>query len=550
MRVSRLAVWIMAIAATAGIPTLAAHAQSVENPGPPLRGPAVDCASLLGAFGPDGMVEMAVPQAEGTDVKLSLWKGTFDVTTPAHCLVRGSMARRTGTDGKPYAIGFELRLPARWNGRFLFQGGAHLAGRLHAAVGGAGTNNPLASGFAIVTTDSGHREGDGPGGEVDFAFDAQARIDFAYNGVARTTIAAKMLIQRYYGMAAQHSYFIGCSEGGRQGMMAAQRFPSFFDGIASGAPSLHLANISAARTFRNQSLAPFAPRDEKGVPDLSKTLSQADLQLVASSATAACDGLDGIRDGIIANRGACRFTPETLLCKPGQTSGCLTREKLSMVKAVTGPATTSAGHMLYPGFPIDAGIGDLAWYIGHVTYPRGEDDRGRFILYTTPPITDVSPFLFDLDQWEEKAAAMNALIDPASADLSSFAERGGKILFYHGISDPYMSANSLVRYYERLKASAGGEAKARDFSRLFLAPGMGHCTGGPAPNRVDMLSALVDWVEKGHAPERLIASGQADRPDRTRPLCPYPLYAHYEGGDREKAASFACRRQQGAGTID
>lgn len=541
MRMHSLAACIAAIGVVAGVATYGERANSAESQTPSAHGPSINCASLLGKFEPDGIIEVAAPQAAGSRVQLSQWRGQFDVTTPAHCLVRGSMAQRTGIDGKPYAIGFELRLPDKWNGRLLFQGGAHLGGRLHAAVGGVGTDNPLEKGFAIVTTDSGHRELKEPGGETAFAYDPQARIDFAYNGVVRTTVAARMLLQRYYGTQPTRSYFVGCSEGGRQGMLATQRFPAFFDGVVAGAPSLHLTNIAAARTFRNQSLAPFAPRDQDGRPDLTKTVTQADLQLVADRLVSECDELDGLKDGIVANRRACTFQLDALLCKPGQTTGCLGDDKVKMIKSVTAKTTTSTDHTLYPAFPIDTGIGEPAWYQGQITSPHGEDDRSRFVIYTTPPLEDVSPFTLNLDQWEEKTASMNALMDPTSADLTSFQKRGGKILFYHGTSDPYMSVNATTQYYEQLAATSGGEAQVNSFARLFVVPGMGHCTGGLSPNRFDLLTAVVNWVEKGETPQGLIAHGQADHPNRTRPLCPYPTYAHYKGGDPESAASFDCR---------
>ena len=299
--------------------------------------------------------------------------GGITAELPAHCLYRGTWSPRTAADGQRFGIGFELRLPEHWNGGFEFQGGGGLDGVLSASYGTtAGANPPaLARGFAVASTDGGHRSGS----MVDphFALDQQARIDYAYNAVDKTTWLAKALIARYYGHSPRRSYFVGCSNGGRQAMMVAQRLPLEFDGVVAGDPSFRLTRTNVAEAWNEIVLARAAPRDSDGRPILSQALSQADLQLVARAVVKECDAHDGLADGMINDYRACHFDPTLLSCKGSKSPDCLTGEQVGALKSLMEGPHDSHGRPLYAAFPYDAGIGDPAFYRMHFgTSPTGQ----------------------------------------------------------------------------------------------------------------------------------------------------------------------------------
>ncbi|MET0984165.1 MAG: tannase/feruloyl esterase family alpha/beta hydrolase [Steroidobacteraceae bacterium] len=506
--------------------------------------PALACADMTRQSFGDVVIESASPVAAGSKVVTFLGA---TVTLPAHCLLSGAIAKRTGIDGKPYQITFELRLPDRWNGRFLMQGGGGLDGFLSPAVGGFSPNdNALQRGFAVVSTDFGHRDSRKPGEAGDFGLDPQARRDYAYNAQDRVTVTAKRLVSAYYDKAPHHSYFNGCSGGGRQGMIMSQRFPTYYDGIVSGSPAIHLTDLSVSMFGRYQAAARLVPKGADGMPDLAKAISDADLKLVADAVVAKCDTGDGIKDGIIHNMKACTFDPNTLLCSAGKTESCLSQDKLTMVKAMVAPTVDSKGNVLYPGVPWDAGIGDPTWRMFRLTGMPGQTvlqgSRGAFVLFMTPPAPDENPFTTDIDRWQTRAAEMARMTHPVDPDLSAFRKHGGKILFHHGYSDQIMSANDMIDYYDKVVALNGSVDNTQEFARMFIVPGMLHCFGGPGMTDFNTLDAIVDWVEKGKAPDRIIASNERVFPGRTRPLCPYPAQTMYKGGDPEKADSFECRR--------
>jgi feruloyl esterase len=468
------------------------------------------------------------------------------IELPAHCLFQGTLAPRTGADGQRLGIGFELRLPMAWNGEFVFQGGGGLDGVLspsYGAVGGA-TPPALARGFAVVSTDGGHRSGSMT--DARFALDQQGRIDYAYNAVDKTTLLAKALISRFYGQSPRHSYFIGCSNGGRQAMVAAERLPMEFDGIVAGDPSFHLTRVNLDEAWNEIIAARAAPKDAQGRPILGSLFSESDLQLVAASVLKKCDGLDGLVDGMINDYRACRFDPAVLTCKAAKSADCLTSQQVTALKEVMEGPRDSQGRALYASFPYDAGIGDPAFRRMHFgTSPTAQTNSADATLgfdslryYSlTPPDPGFDPMKFDFDRDPARLAQTAKINDADATYLESFA-RHGKLILYHGLSDQGLSPLDTVAWYERAKSENPGPIT--DWARLFLVPGMTHCAGGPSTDRFDMLTAIDDWVDHGRPPERVVATGKSF-PGQTRPLCPYPRIARYTGGDPKTESSFACK---------
>lgn len=461
---------------------------------------------------------------------------------PEHCWLQGRIDERTGADGKPYHTGFELRLPTQWNGRLMYQGGGGNDGVLNNAVGrntGARgwADHGLGRGFAAVSTDAGHQS---PSPE--FGLDPQARIEHAYRAHERTALTARALLATYYGRAADRSYFVGCSGGGRQGMMFTQRYPAFFDGVVAVAPAMRVsegATIAAAWTV--QKLRAVAPG---GV--LSKALSDAQLKRVATEILDRCDATDGLKDGLVNDTAGCRIDPKALVC-PAGGDGCLSSEQAqALADVMAGPRNAKGA--LYVGWPWDPGIADAgwrAWTMG--TAPEGAPNARHVTLmagalgheFVTPPDPALSTLNFDFERDPPRMAAFHREYGTADdVELKAFRERKGKLLFFHGMADPIFSALEMVDYQRRLNAR---HADAATWSRTFLVPGMTHCAGGPATDDFDGLAAIVAWVEQGRAPDRVEARGTQAMPGISRPLCPYPKRALYTGGDEKAAGSFECR---------
>jgi feruloyl esterase len=457
-----------------------------------------------------------------------------------------------GSDGIHYGVRFELRLPDGWNGRLLSMGGGGLDGLVYAAVGNQGMpdsgapETALARGYAVVSSDGGHDESllPRPGA---FGRDPQSFTDYAYGSVRAATLAAQAVVATHYEARPTRTYYMGCSTGGREGLMAAQRYPELFDGIIAGAPAFHLTRAMLAQAWNDQSFARALPGEANRRPDISVALSDADLQLVAHAVLARCDALDGVADGLVSHPAACRFNPATLACKaPGQNS-CLSAPKLQALERVFGGAHDSSGRALHPGFPWDAGIASAGWrqwMLGDQRMPAlnmliTDDAVNGVALRGQSPAIDIMAFDFDRDTARVDASAPE--LNATSTDYSALRKRGTKLLLYSGMSDPVFSASDLIQYYQSVATAAGGLATTQEFARLFLVPGMAHCMGGPALDRFDTLAALEQWVEAGKAPASLPASGNAF-PGRSRPLCAYPKHAQYLGrGDTEKAESFQCR---------
>lgn len=491
------------------------------------QGLAVEEARLVPAGKPEGAAADAAP-------------------LPEHCVFRATLDKRTGAAGQQLGIGMDIRLPTAWNGRFVFEGGGGLDGVLHASYGalGGGVDPPaLARGFAVASTDGGHRGSSNI--DPKFALDQQARLDYAYGAVDRTTLVAKALLVQFYGRPAAHAYFLGCSNGGRQAMMATQRLPLMFDGVVAGDPSFRLTRTNIAEAWNEIVLARAAPRNAQGRPVLSRVLSEADLQRVADAVLKECDGKDGLVDGMINDYKACRFDPAVLACKGDHAAGCLAPAQVTALQAIMAGPHDSAGHALYASFPYDAGIAEPAFHRMHFGSATNGDldaadatlgfDSLRY-LALTPADPGFDPMRFDFDRDPARTAESAKFVDADAVSLQSFAAHG-KLILYHGLSDQGLSPRDTADWYQRMQAANGGDVHG--WARLFLVPGMLHCAGGPATDRFDMLAAIQDWVEAGHAPDRIIARGKAFL-GVTRPLCPYPQVARYKGGDPASEASFAC----------
>jgi pimeloyl-ACP methyl ester carboxylesterase len=507
---------------------------------------------------PLGLTVKATYNAGGIQSPNPLWRPsstTQGPNLPAHCIVSGVMDKRIGSDNKPYETRFELRLPQAWTGRLLYQGGGGNDGIVNPATGrNTGTlgdyGSALSKGFAAVTTDAGHQ-----GGGPEFGFEPQARIDKAYAAHDRVARTAKAIIAGYYGQAVGKSYFLGCSGGGRQGMMFAQRYPDYFDGVISVAPAMSVASkATAAAAWDTQLFLKIAPADAQGRPILSKAFSDSDLNLVATGINKACDGQDGLVDGMVNNTKACRFTPETLQCSGAKTSDCLSKEQVqALISAFAGPVNKQ-GEKVYATQPWDPGIaapGWRGWKLGNAPDSQNNSNNIRLMggalgmVFSTPANAELSTTNFDLEKDFGKFEIFSRHYDTYRDDkMNTYFNRGGKFMIVHGMADGIFSADESINYFERLAANYGGIDAVQSKARLFLVPGMNHCSGGSATDKFDAIDAMVNWVEKGNAPNRIEAQALPNHPqfpNRSRPLCPYPSYAKFSGqGNTEVSNNFTC----------
>ncbi len=477
------------------------------------------CAALAGQAVGEVAITAATFHAAGRAIPGG--QGGPGFTTAPHCLVEGTVGQRTGARGVAYGIGFELALPVNWQGRFLLQGGGGLNGSIRPATGpvAAGASNALARGFAVASHDSGHK---GAGFDPSFYADQRAALDFAETSVRTVTLAARAITERFYSAAPHHSYMAGCSTGGREGMLASQRYPELFDGIIVGAPAMRPGHgnlaIELAQVQLNATQAPEISTPA-GFDAVERLVIEREL-------TRQCDGLDGRTDGILANVEACRaFDPAALQCRPGQTSQCIAPAKVAVLREAF------AGRDFYTAIPWDTGITyggpGIAGYL-----PSGQS--GPFGPATTARDMDVPARLHAL-QWD----AVGRLTDTAYwTNLSTYLARGSKIMFYHGVSDPWFSAHDTYDYFSRARAANGPETWD-NAARFYMIPGMLHCGGGNAFGQIDLLGPMVEWAERGTAPAGLTATRVGGAPG-ARPLCPHPQYPHYVGGDPDAAGSYQC----------
>jgi len=452
---------------------------------------------------------------------------------PEYCDVLGT------THG---SVVFNVRLPTSgWNGKLYFGGNMGFAGHIR-----FNTTTGLSRGFATVSTDTGHTILNPDFGILDASWalnNVPAEIDFGYRAVHESTVVGKQVVRAFYGHAPRRSYFDGCSNGGRQALQEAARYPDDYDGIIAGAPVLDETGLMTGYVWDMQAL--HATEDSSDIP-LEK------LSLIGNAVLAQCDALDGLADGLIDDPRKCHFDPASLLCAVADGPDCLTATQVQALRAIYAGPSTSRGEQLYPGFPPGGETPDLS-FNGWDFWLVNSADNGpslqfilmdQFLRYLAfrPDRPDFDFHTFDFDRSPAQMRAIAALLNPSS-DLSAYRRSGGKLLMYQGWSDAAQSASRTVEYFHDLKRQT---PHGSDFVRLFMAPGMFHCSGGPGPNDFDSLGALEAWVEHGRAPESMIATHFSDdtgEPDRTRPLCPYPQIARYVGsGSIDDAASFRCVR--------
>jgi feruloyl esterase len=421
-------------------------------------------------------------------------------------------------------IAFELWLPLEnWNGKFVAVGNGGYSGQIWYPF----MPGPLSKGYAVASTDTGH---EGNGFDASFAIGHPEKlIDFAYRAVHELAVTSKALVQAFYARAPTRNYWTGCSSGGRQGLMSAQRYPVDFDGIVAGAPASYMTRLSTKFAVNL-----LTTHKEGGLVSSEK------LGLLHKAVIAACDGTDKVPDGVLENPAACRFDPTTLQCRAGAntTADCLTPAELDSVRTAYAPFEHTGTKTRYPGLAFGSETG-WATQLGPMFPKPVPLGLGTFVITFQNPQWDYHTL--DLDRDLPKVDATVGMMDAIDPNLAPFFARGGKLLQYHGWSDPGIPGQSSIDYYEAVRAKTG-DAKLGDHYRLFMAPGMDHCAGGEGPDRFDTLTAIDAWVEKNAAPDLLIAAKMKDGAVvRTRPLCPYPQLAVYRGtGSTDDAASFTC----------
>ena len=436
---------------------------------------------------------------------------------PAFCRVAATL-----TPSKESDIKIELWLPASgWNGKFQAVGNGGWNGNIDTNALATG----LRRGYATASTDTGHEGGGGP-----WMQNTEKVVDYGHRAVHEMTVKSKAIIAAFYESAPKFSYFNGCSAGGRQGLKAAQRYPDDFDGIVAGAPALNATGRAAFSMWVAQNL-----RKEEG-----SYIPAPKYPAINAAVLQACDGLDGVKDGVVENPRACKFDPKVLACTAGDSDSCLTPPQVEAARKMYEPVKhAKTGKEIFPGLAYGS---ELGWstFGGQQPFAIGAQMYQHMVF--KDPNWDYKTLNFDthadlVDKLE------NGVINAMDANLRPFAASGGRLLIYHGWADPQIPAASSVQYYQRVLDTMGGAGKAKDNARLFMVPGMNHCGGGVGTATVDWLAALEQWVEQGKAPDQIPASRVANgKTDRTRPLCAYPQVATYKGsGSTDEAASFTCK---------
>ena len=445
--------------------------------------------------------------------------GDMFKSLPTFCRIAATLKPTSDSD-----IKIEIWMPASgWNGKFMAVGNAGWAGTIsYTAI-----SVPLTRGYAVASTNTGHA---GTLDDASFALGHPERaIDFGYRAVHEMTVKGKAIISAYYGNAPRLSYWNGCSTGGRQALMEAQRFPADFDGLIAGAPANYLTHLLAQSLW----IAQAVHKDEAGY------IPPAKYPLIHNAVLDACDALDGVKDGVLEDPTRCKFDPKVLECKGGDGPGCLTSPQLEAARKIYTPATNPrTRQQIFP--PLEPGS-ELGWAFKAGPQPNSMAvSYWRYVVFKDPN-WDYKTFNFDSDLALADRIE-NGNLNATNPDLKSFFGRGGKLLQYHGWSDPLISPRNSINYYKSVLETLGGASKLNESYRLFMAPGMEHCGGGDGLSDFDPISALEQWVETGKAPDQISASRMRDgKTDRTRPLCPYPQVAKYKGtGSTDDAANFSC----------
>lgn len=563
-------------------------------------GDAPPAAQGPGPAGPSGPDEPALPQLAaavgapliGTCADLSAFSHANTVISSAttvaagilkvagkdigeHCLVVGKMHERvSAVDGQTYAIGFQMRLPVAWSGRYMYQGNGGTDGNVSPATGAVGSGGPLSNalyrGFAVISSDAGHSGTQNPL----FGMDPIARVDYGYGAVQKLTPMAKALIKAAYGKLPDRSYIGGSSNGGRHAMVAAARFAADYDGVLANSPGFNLPKAAAAQLYSAQQFRKIAT-DET---DLETAFPLAERQMVAQKILDRCDALDGATDGLVQDIEGCRTAfnlfSHVPTCAGARDGTCLTAAQKSAIDAMYYGPVNSRGQQLYATQPYDPGLATSGWASWKFSASVGNarDPVAVGIIFQVSPIPSIATnittsrafafgYNFDLDypklfQTDSiyTESALSFMTPPNPAKLDTLRDRGAKMIVVQGASDGVFSIDDTKRWYDDLDAENNG--KAAKFVRFFRVPGMNHSSGGIATDQYDALEALIAWVEQGIAPDRIVASARgpgnpggvnnlvpaAWAADRTRPLCPYPKVARYNGsGDVERAENFTCK---------
>lgn len=439
----------------------------------------------------------------------------------AFCRVAATLAPTADSD-----IKIEVWMPvAGWNGKFQGVGNGGWAGMIsYPAMAEA-----IARGYATASTDTGHT-----GESGSFALGHPEKfVDYAWRAVHEMTVAAKSIVAAFYDRQPRRSYWNGCSTGGRQGLMEAQRFPLDYDGIIAGAPANPRSMLNAANLAMHQALW----------RDPASAISADKYPLIHDAVLAACDGIDGVKDRLIQDPTRCQFDPAVLACKTGgDTQACLTPPQVEAARTIMSPVRTRSGRQVSarrePGSEIGWGF-----FFGSGPNPTPlVADSFKYLVFKDPN-WDWRTFDLERDLAKAEAAGELKIGDAVDSNLSAFATRGGKLLMYHGWSDALIAPGASIDYYNGVVAAMGGAGKTSEWMRLFMAPGMGHCRGGDGPSTFDAIAALDEWVEKNRPPDRMIATQvTGGSVTRSRPLCPYPQLAAYTGtGSIDDAVNFVCK---------
>lgn len=483
---------------------------------------------------------------------------------PEHCLVQGLMHERTGVNGN-YAIGFEMRLPKDWNGRFFYQANGGGDGVVATAVGAPGPGNDttaLSMGFAVLSSDAGHNSAQNNVGPAHFGLDPQARLDYGYQAVGKLTPMGRQVVNAAYGKVPDRMYMGGCSNGGRHAMVAASRYADQYDGILAGNPGFNLPKSAVQGAWDTQWLNTVAD----STAALSTAFTPAELNLVADRVLARCDALDGLKDGMVLDVQACQTTFKLDLdvptCSGARDGSCLSTAQKTAMGKIFGGAKNAAGTALHASFPYDPGMRSGGWSVWKYFINTTLGAGSLPYIFTTPPnllaptalVDGLLKYSMETDAPKISAtgglfteSAMSFMTPPDADRLFKLHDRGAKLMVYHGTADPVFSSDDTADWYNALRKTHGDDTA--NFARYYPVAGMNHCSGGVATDRFDMLTALVDWVEDGRAPNQITAAVRPANADlagtgwssaRTRPLCTFPKVARYRGGNAESAASFAC----------
>jgi feruloyl esterase len=490
-------------------------------PGHPLKAP-TSCESLSSMALPNTSVTFAklVPAGGFTLPEMGPAAVQQFSRLPAFCRVGATLAPSSDSD-----IKIEVWLPATdWNGKFQAVGNGGWAGAISYGALASG----LQERYATASTDAGHT-----GGNAAFAIGHPEKIvDFAYRAVHEMAVTSKAIIGGFYDRAPRLSYWTGCSTGGRQGLMEAQRYPADFDGIIAGAPANNQTQLCAWRLAA----------ESKVLQEPASVVPPAKLTLVNTAVLGACDALDGVTDGLLTDPQQCQFDAATLLCRGDDGNNCLTAPQVAAVRMGYAPLIRKTGELIYPGL-VPGGETGWTMLTGANPEPGGIDvGMFRYVAHEDPTWDWRT---FDVERDTALIDKKAGFIDATNPDLSAFRARGGKLLIYHGWNDGgsggAISPQNSINYYRSVLARMGPDQQ--EWLRLFLVPGMAHCGGGPGPNQVNWMAALERWRESRIAPDQLIATRvNDDRVTMTRPICPYPQIAQYSGvGSTNDAANFACK---------